>query len=303
MGAAQVSGQLTVQSLRTFLVERAAGLRLGPRDPIHRAELAQGAILACQREKSSANGQQCLLRLIRVEALSACYATHTLTIITAAVGGFGIFAIAGYGIASRLDVLLIPIMFGFGTAAITVVGTNLGAGNVDRARRAALVNALFVAALVGVVGLTVATWPGAWMTWFSQDPDVLAAGARYLAIVGPVYGLTAINMELYFAGQAAGRVGWPLAATLFRFGCAAAATGWAMQGALDLDAVYGIRRSGWRRSRRLLALRVWARRQPSVADDYAKWFQARLRTLEPLLSQQQYLCAGRFTAVSLSARR
>ncbi|HEV8694498.1 MAG TPA: glutathione S-transferase [Lysobacter sp.] len=32
------------------------------------------------------------------------------------------------------------------------------------------------------------------------------------------------------------------------------------------------------------------RRQPSVADDYAKWFQARLRTLEPLLSQQQYLC-------------
>lgn len=42
------------------------------------------------------------------------------------------------------------------------------------------------------------------------------------------------------------------------------------------------------------------RRQPAVADDYAKWFHARLRTLEPLLSQQQYLCAGRFTAADVS---
>lgn len=42
------------------------------------------------------------------------------------------------------------------------------------------------------------------------------------------------------------------------------------------------------------------RRQPSVAEDYAKWFQARLRTLEPLLSEQQYLCAGRFTAADVS---
>jgi Na+-driven multidrug efflux pump len=78
------------------------------------------------------------------------------------------------------------------------------------------------------------------MRWFSREPGVLAAGARYLAIVGPVYGLTAINMELYFAGQAAGRIGWPLAATLFRFGCAATATALAMRGALGLDAVYGI---------------------------------------------------------------
>lgn len=183
---------------------------------------------------------QAILGIGLMSSLNAAVTNLTLTIITAAVGGFGVYAIAGYGIASRLDTLLVPIMFGFGTAAITVVGTNLGAGNVDRARRAALVNALFVAALVGVVGLSVAIWPGMWMSWFSHDPDVLAAGARYLAIVGPVYGLTAINAELYFAGQAAGRIGWPVAATLFRFGCAAAATAWAMRGALDLDTVYGI---------------------------------------------------------------
>ena len=41
-------------------------------------------------------------------------------------------------------------------------------------------------------------------------------------------------------------------------------------------------------------------RLPTVADDYAKWFLARLRTLEPLLAQREYLCAGRFTAADVS---
>lgn len=42
------------------------------------------------------------------------------------------------------------------------------------------------------------------------------------------------------------------------------------------------------------------RGQATVAEDYSKWFLARLRTLEPLLAQQQYLCAGRFTAADVS---
>ncbi|MBD5801609.1 glutathionine S-transferase [Azoarcus sp. Aa7] len=42
------------------------------------------------------------------------------------------------------------------------------------------------------------------------------------------------------------------------------------------------------------------RRQPQVAEDYARWFLSRLRTLEPLLAQQEFLCAGRFTAADVS---
>jgi glutathione S-transferase len=42
------------------------------------------------------------------------------------------------------------------------------------------------------------------------------------------------------------------------------------------------------------------RLQPTVADDYSKWFLARLRTLEPVLAQGEYLCAGRFTAADVS---
>ncbi|MCU7372367.1 glutathione S-transferase family protein [Paucibacter sp. O1-1] len=42
------------------------------------------------------------------------------------------------------------------------------------------------------------------------------------------------------------------------------------------------------------------RRQPQVVEDYAKWFLARLRTLEPRLAAQDWLCAGRFTAADIS---
>lgn len=42
------------------------------------------------------------------------------------------------------------------------------------------------------------------------------------------------------------------------------------------------------------------RRQPTVAEDYAKWFLARLRTLEPRLQQAAFLCADRFTAADIS---
>ena len=41
-------------------------------------------------------------------------------------------------------------------------------------------------------------------------------------------------------------------------------------------------------------------RQPVIAEDYTKWFLARLRTLEPLLAAHDYLCGGRFTAADVS---
>jgi len=42
------------------------------------------------------------------------------------------------------------------------------------------------------------------------------------------------------------------------------------------------------------------RKQPVVAQDYTKWFLARLRTLESRLAADPWLCAGRFTAADVS---
>ena len=42
------------------------------------------------------------------------------------------------------------------------------------------------------------------------------------------------------------------------------------------------------------------RRQPQVAQDYARWFLARLRAADAALQQAEFLCAGRFTAADVA---
>lgn len=42
------------------------------------------------------------------------------------------------------------------------------------------------------------------------------------------------------------------------------------------------------------------RRNPQVAEDYARWFMARLRAVDKALEMHDYLCAGRFTAADIS---
>lgn len=43
------------------------------------------------------------------------------------------------------------------------------------------------------------------------------------------------------------------------------------------------------------------RRQPQVADDYEKWFRARLRAVDAALQRDPaFLCAGRFTAADIA---
>lgn len=42
------------------------------------------------------------------------------------------------------------------------------------------------------------------------------------------------------------------------------------------------------------------RRQPQVAEDYGRWFLARLRAIAARLEQQPFLAAGRFTAADVS---
>ncbi|QNP50104.1 glutathione S-transferase family protein [Diaphorobacter aerolatus] len=42
------------------------------------------------------------------------------------------------------------------------------------------------------------------------------------------------------------------------------------------------------------------RRQPQVAQDYARWFLGRLRAVESATSQHEYLCAERFTAADIA---
>jgi Na+-driven multidrug efflux pump len=82
-----------------------------------------------------------IMRVGGLSAIGTIQANLTVALVTGAVGIYGAPVTAGYGIASRLDYLLIPLLFGFGTAAVTMVGANVGAGNAARARRIAWIGA------------------------------------------------------------------------------------------------------------------------------------------------------------------
>jgi len=166
-----------------------------------------------------------ILRVGGLSAVGTIQANLTVILVTGAVGLFGTDAIAGYGIASRLDYILVPLLFALGTAALTMVGTNFGAGQVRRAERIAWIAALVGAGITELIGLAVAVFPQGWLTLFSTDPSVLAAGTLYLRTVGPFYGMVGLGMLLYFAGQGAGRVVWPVLAGAARL-LIAGGVGW-----------------------------------------------------------------------------
>lgn len=166
-----------------------------------------------------------ILRVGAVAALITVQTNLTIAIATGLVGQFGPAAIAGYGTGSRLEYLLIPLVFGLGGPMVALVGTNIGAGRRDRAVRAAWIGAAIAAGLCEIIGFFAAVVPLAWLSLFDTDPAMLDAGSRYLQTVGPVYGLFGLGMGLYFASQGAGRLLWPLLANFARL-VIAAGGGW-----------------------------------------------------------------------------
>jgi putative MATE family efflux protein len=166
-----------------------------------------------------------ILRVGAVAALVTVTTNLTIIIGTAFVGAFGPAAIAGYGTGARLEYLLVPLVFGLGAPLVAIVGTSIGAGERERALRAAWIGAAMAFILTEAIGLCAAAFPTAWLSLFDTDPQMLEAGATYLRTVGPFYGMFGLALSLYFASQGAGRLLWPLLGAVARLAIAALA-GW-----------------------------------------------------------------------------
>jgi putative MATE family efflux protein len=129
----------------------------------------------------------------------------SIVILTGVAGQFGPEAAIGYAMGARLEYIMQPIAFGFGTAIVAMVGTNWGAGQYQRARQIAWTGALTTAAVCGAIGLIVAIQPSLWLGLFSNDPEVEHFGSQYLRIVGPAYLCFGLGLGLFFVSQGFGR--------------------------------------------------------------------------------------------------
>ena len=178
-----------------------------------------------------------ILKVGLIACLVVILTNGTVLLVTGLIGRAGDAAIAGYGIGSRLEYMLVPISFGIGAALTALVGTNIGAKQFVRAQRLAWSGALMAGGIAALIGVIVAIAPDLWLTLFTRDPGALASGRTYLHIVGPAYGFFGLAMALYFASQGTGEMIWPVVANLSRIVIAVCGSllaldvlGWGVQG-------------------------------------------------------------------------
>jgi putative MATE family efflux protein len=113
-------------------------------------------------------------------------------VVTGILATYGAKAVAGFGVAGRIESLSMVAFFALSAVMNPFAGQNAGAGRLDRVRAAMRASFGFCVGLGAV--LAVALWfAGPWIAArFSGDPEVASATAAYLSIVPVSYGMAGI---------------------------------------------------------------------------------------------------------------
>tara|TARA_B100000965_G_scaffold214055_1_gene178909 strand:- start:921 stop:2318 length:1398 start_codon:yes stop_codon:yes gene_type:complete len=160
-----------------------------------------------------------IFSLIKSGSLAGCQSILTITISLLSlsiVGFFGKDWSAGYGIALRLELLLIPVIFGIGGALIALVGTNYGAGYFKKSVEYAWKGTTVTVLLVSLIGITVFINPNLWTEFFTGNEKIILITENYLTTVAICYPFFALGLGLYFVCQAFNTLLWPVLGTLLR---------------------------------------------------------------------------------------
>ena len=150
-------------------------------------------------------------------SVSPLLTVGTILVLTGLVGTFGTEALAGYGIGSRVEFLMIPLIFGIGTAMTSIVGANIGAKEIIRAEKVGIYGGSTAGIVSVFIGLPLALFPESWIQFFTNDPKAFEVTKQYIQLVGPFYVFQGVGLSLYFASQGANAMKWPTIATIIRF--------------------------------------------------------------------------------------
>ena len=156
-----------------------------------------------------------------------------------ALKGFGAQAIAAYGVALRVEqVLLLPVL-GMTGALLPIAAQNFGAEQFDRVREA-----LFMCWKIGF-GMTLAAFPVLWfvspyvVALFNDDPEVVRIGVSYLRVDGFLFPLYMMLFAINSFLQALKRPVWTLWISVYRQGFGVAFFIWIYVSQIGMD-VWGV---------------------------------------------------------------
>lgn len=129
---------------------------------------------------------------------------------------FGKEAVAAYGIATRIEQMVLLPTIGLNFAVLSLVGQNHGAGLYHRVREAWRTNLVYGASLMVGGGALLFVLKGRLLALFTSDPVVLGHGGNYLSVASLTLAAYPILFVTVFALQGMKRPGYGLWMGLYR---------------------------------------------------------------------------------------
>lgn len=128
-----------------------------------------------------------------------------MTFITAMIARYGPEAVAGFGVASRIESLVLVIFYALSSVIGPFVGQNLSAGKESRIQEALRLCALFCMGCGLLIALLLAVAAGHVPELFSQNPDVTDVTRLFLWIAPISYGAYGVVMVMNAAFNGLGK--------------------------------------------------------------------------------------------------
>lgn len=114
------------------------------------------------------------------------------TLLNTFIISYGNSTLAAFGIGNRINSLVLMPAMGIGSALATIVGQNLGADLIKRAKKSVQQSMILTTLVLGIGGLLMFLFADPIMRQFSQDPEVIKLGNHYLRLISlslPLVGL------------------------------------------------------------------------------------------------------------------
>ena len=135
-------------------------------------------------------------------SVSICGYALAAAIIFTYVGQSGEYAVAGYGVGTRIEqVVLLPIL-GINTAIISIISQNYGAKNLYRIKETYFTAIKYAFIIMITAGILIFLSASVITSFFSNDPEVIEYGKRYLkisAFVLPAYPVFFLSNGFFMA--------------------------------------------------------------------------------------------------------
>ena len=129
---------------------------------------------------------------------------------------FGTDWLAGFGLAVRLELIMVPVIFGIGSSMIAIVGAHAGAGLRDQAISIAWKGIFVNVAMIGSIGILLSLFPGIWCGLVGSDTVVIQNCRQSLQVIAPTYAFFALGLGGYLASQALNTLEFPVFGALLR---------------------------------------------------------------------------------------